>query len=333
MIHAYAAFEPGAPLQSYEYDPGELRGNEVAIDVEHCGICHSDISMWKNDWGLAEYPLVPGHEVIGSVSAVGHAVKHLEPGQRVGLGWNSGYCMTCSPCMTGDHNLCGTAEGTIIGRHGGFADTVRAMAASVVPLPADLDARAAGPLFCGGITVFNPLVQFAIPPTARVAVLGIGGLGHLALQFYRAWGCEVTALTSTAAKQGAALELGAHEVIDSTDSGALKAAARQFDLIVSTVNVALDWGAFLGMLRPKGRLHFVGATLQPAAIVPLALIGGQYSLSGSPVGSPANIARMLEFSARHGIKAVTEHFDFAEVNRALEHLESGQARYRVVLSR
>ncbi|MEE4184324.1 MAG: NAD(P)-dependent alcohol dehydrogenase [Gammaproteobacteria bacterium] len=333
MIHAYAAPAAGAALQPYDYDPGDLRGNEVEIDVEHCGICHSDLSMLNNEWGISAYPLVPGHEVIGTVSAAGHAVKHLQVGQRVGLGWNSGYCMTCSPCMGGDHNLCAAAEGTIVGRHGGFADKVRAMAASVVPLPANLDARSAGPLFCGGITVFNPLVQFDIQPTARVAVLGIGGLGHLALQFYNAWGCEVTALTSTPAKQAEARRLGAHDALDSTDSSALQAAARRFDLIVSTVNVALDWTAILGMLKPKGRLHFVGATLQPAAIVPLALIGGQYSVSGSPVGSPANIARMLDFSARHNIESITEHFAFADVNEALARLESGAARYRVVLSR
>jgi len=210
---------------------------------------------------------------------------------------------------------------------------VRAHAASVVPLPDKLDARAAGPLFCGGITVFNPLLQYAIGPTARVAVVGIGGLGHLALQFYSAWGCEVTAFTSTPAKQTEARELGARDTLDSRDASALKSAAGRFDLIVSTVNVTLDWNALLGTLRPKGRLHFVGATLEPASLPPLALIGRQLSISGSPVGSPAAIAAMLDFSARHGVQARTEHFAFADANAALARLESGAARYRVVLSR
>lgn len=332
MIQAYAATGPGATLAAFEYDPGKLSGNEVEINVEHCGICHSDLSMLNNEWGMSAYPLVPGHEVIGTVSALGHAVKHLQIGQRVGLGWNSGYCMTCGDCMAGDHNLCGAAEGTIVGRHGGFADTVRALGASVIPLPDSLDARTAGPLFCGGITVFNPLVQFAVQPTDRVAVIGIGGLGHLAVQFCSAWGCAVTAFTSTPEKRTEALQLGAHDTLDSRDSAAWQQATRKFDLIISTVNVALDWNALLTTLKPRGRLHFVGATLEPAAIPPIALIGGQYSISGSPVGSPATIAAMLEFCARHQLQPQTEHFAFTDVNAALERLRSGKARYRVVLS-
>jgi uncharacterized zinc-type alcohol dehydrogenase-like protein len=332
MIKAHAAMEPGAKLEPFEYDPGPLAPGDVEIEVEHCGICHSDLSMIKNEWGISQYPLVPGHEVIGTIGMVGQGVSHLRPGQRVGLGWHAGYCGTCSCCLSGDHNLCAGASPTIVARHGGFADKVRAGAASVIPLPERLDPTKAGPLFCGGITVFNPLDQFGISPTARVGVIGIGGLGHLALAFLNAWGCDVTAFTSSKAKREEALKLGAHRTLDSRDPGELEAAARSFDLLISTVNVKLDWNAYLGTLRPKGRLHLVGASLEPLDLSIFPMLLGQLSVSSSPVGSPATIGRMLAFAERHQILPVTQHFPFSEVNEAVEHLESGKAHYRVVLS-
>lgn len=333
MIQAFAASEPGGELRSFEYDPGPLGAHQVEIEVEHCGICHSDLSMLNNEWGMTRYPFVPGHEVIGVISAKGEAVTHLDVGQRVGLGWHSGYCMSCDCCISGHHNLCANAESTIVGRHGGFADRVRASAMSVFPLPQTMDPETAGPLFCGGITVFNPLVQFDVSPTAEVAVIGIGGLGHLALQFLRAWGCRVTAFTSSAAKREEALGLGAHDIIDSRDPAAIEAAAGRFDLILSTVNVRLDWNAYVAALKPRGRLHFVGATLEPLDVQVFPLLVGQRSLSGSPVGSPSTIRRMLTFAERHGIKPVTEHFRLEQVNEAMARLQSGEARYRIVLSR
>ncbi len=331
MINAYAAHEPGGMLVPFTYEPGPLDSDAVDIEVESCGICHSDLSMLDNDWRITEYPFVPGHEVIGIIRAVGDNVNHLHRGNRVGLGWHAGYCMTCPACQSGDHNLCAEAEGTIISHHGGFADRVRARAASVVPLPEGIAAASAGPLFCGGITVFNPLLQFDVKPTQRVGVIGIGGLGHLALQFLKAWGCEVTAFTSSADKAAEALKMGATATIASGDPAALKAASGYFDLLLSTVNVKLDWNAYIATLRPKGRLHFVGATLDSLDIGVFPLIVGQRSLSGSPVGSPASIAKMLEFCARHGIEPRTESYPFKQVNEAIARLRSGQARYRVVL--
>ncbi len=331
MIKAYAAFEPGGELKPFEYDPGPLARDEVEIAVEHCGICHSDLSMINNDWDMSEYPLVPGHEVVGTIAAMGDDVDSFKVGQRVGLGWHAGYCLHCRSCLTGDHNLCGEATATIASHHGGFADKVRAQAAAVVPLPDGLDAASAGPLFCGGITVFNPLVQFGLRPTDRAAVIGIGGLGHMALQFLNAWGCEVTAFTSSDDKKDEAMSLGAHHTINSRDSDALEAAAGSFDLILSTVNVKLDWNAYLGTLRPKGRLHILGATMEPLDISAFALIFGQRSVSGSPVGSPATMATMVEFAARHDINPVIESYPMAKVNEALKHLKSGEARFRIVL--
>lgn len=333
MIKAYAAFEPKGPLKPFEYDPGPLGAFDVEIDVDHCGICHSDLSMIDNEWGFTQYPLVPGHEVIGRIRALGSHVSHLAIGDVVGLGWHAAYCMTCRSCMGGDHNLCGSAQATIAGHHGGFAEQVRAQAAAVVKLPEGVDPAKAGPLFCGGITVFNPLVQFNVKPTDRVGVIGIGGLGHMALQFLNAWGCEVTAFTSSPDKEKEALELGAHHTLNSKDAKALKNAAGRFDLLLSTVNVKLNWNAYISTLAPKGRLHFVGATLEPLDIGAFSLIGGQRSVSGSPVGSPTVIAQMLDFAAHHDLAPVVEHFKFDQINEAIDRLRNGSPRFRVVLSR
>lgn len=331
-VHAHAAFEARGALQPFEYELPELSGDQVDIAVEHCGICHSDLSMLDNDWGGSRYPLVPGHEVTGRIIAVGPAVTHLKPGDAVGLGWHAGSCLHCGQCMSGDHNLCRQAEATIVRRHGGFADRVRARAAFVCALPAGLDAASAGPLFCGGITVFNPIAEFGVKPTDRVGVVGIGGLGHLALQFLRHWGCEVTAFTSSESKHAEAQALGAHHAVNSRDPDALKALAGQFDFLLVTVNVSLDWPRYLSLLGPRGRLHVVGAVLEPMSVPVFSLMGGQKSVSSSPVGSPQRIRTMLDFCARHGIRPQVETYPMAEVNTALQRLRDGQARYRIVLS-
>ncbi|WP_442918166.1 NADPH-dependent aldehyde reductase Ahr [Magnetococcus sp. PR-3] len=331
MIRAYAAMEAKQALVPFDYDPGQLGAHEVEIAVRYCGICHSDVSMLDNDWGISQYPLVPGHEVVGEISAIGDHVKHLKLGQKVGLGWHAGYCQHCSPCVSGDHNLCGEAQGTIVAHHGGFADRVRAQATSVVPLPEGLDMSVAGPLFCGGVTVFNPLVQYDVKPTDRVAVIGIGGLGHMAVQFLNAWGCEVTAFTSSDAKREEALELGAHQTLNSRDGEALAEAAGRFDLILSTVNVSLDWNAYIGTLKPKGRLHLLGAVLEPLQLNLFPMLMGQRSVSASPVGSPSTIAKMLSFAAHHKLAPQVEIFPMAQVNEAIAHLKAGKARYRIVL--
>lgn len=332
MIHAYAAMESKGKLEAFEYDPGPLAGDQVEIQVEHCGICHSDLSMLNNEWGMSQYPLVPGHEVVGKVSAVGDRVTDLKVGQQVGLGWHSGYCLSCHSCHQGDHNLCSQAQGTIVGHHGGFANKVRAQSTSVVPIPEGMDAQAVAPLFCAGVTVFSPLLQFDVKPTHRVGVIGIGGLGHLALQFLKAWGCEVWAFTTSEAKRKEALELGAHYTADSRDPDQLKSLGSQFDLILSTVNAKLDWNVYVNALAPRGRLHFVGATLDPLDLSVFSMMAGQRSVSSSPVGSPVALDQMLKFAHRHNIKAKTEVFPFDKVNEAMAHLESGKAHYRVVLS-
>ena len=333
MIKAYAANEAGGRLEAFEYDPGALASEDVEISVETCGICHSDLSMLDNEWGFTQYPFVPGHEVVGTVSAVGADVTSVEVGQRVGLGWHAAYCNTCNSCNSGDHNLCYSAQATIAGRHGGFADKVRAQAKAVVVLPDGINPDSAGPMFCGGITVFNPLVQFDIKPTSKVAIIGIGGLGHIAVKFLNAWGCEVTAFTTSESKKAEAIEMGAHHVLNSRNEGELDQVAGKFDLVLSTVSADLDWNKYVATLAPRGRLHFVGVTLEPLNVGVFPLIAGQRSISGSPVGSPTTIKQMLDFANLHKIEPTVEYFSFEQINEAMDRLREGKAHYRIVLKR
>jgi uncharacterized zinc-type alcohol dehydrogenase-like protein len=233
--------------------------------------------------------------------------------------------------MSGHNNLCSELLPTIAGHHGGFADKIRTHWAWAIPLPDSLDISSAGPLLCGGVTVFAPLYTFGIKPTDRVGVVGIGGLGHIALKFAKAWGCEVTAFTSNESKTEEAKGFGAHHVVSSRDSAAMSKITGSLDMLIITVNVPLDWSALLKTLRPNGRMHVVGAVLEPMPINAFDLIMGQKSISGSPTGSPATLATMLEFAARHEIAPQVEHFPMSQVNEALEHLAAGKARYRIVL--
>lgn len=331
QFHAFAATKPKGTLEPYTFEAGELGPEEIEIKVTHCGICHSDLSMLDNDWGMSTYPFVPGHEVVGIVAAVGSHAKGLKVGQRVGVGWSALSCLSCPQCLAGDHNLCPTTQGTIVGRHGGFADRLRVQWVWARPIPEGLAMEKAGPLLCGGVTVFAPFLAYNISPTARVGVIGIGGLGHMALQFANKWGCEVHAFTTSDSKEAEAKKLGAHHVHNTRNADALKKIAGSLDLIISTINVPLDLPGLLDTLAPKGRLHVVGAVLEPMPLPAMSLIFGQRSISGSPTGGPVALDAMLQFSARHGIAPVTEKFPMSKVNEAFEHLRAGKARYRIVL--
>lgn len=328
---AYAASGPHSPLEPFSFDPGPLGSEEVEIKVSHCGLCHSDLSMLENEWGMSQYPFVPGHEVTGTVVALGEAAKGLKIGQRVGLGWFSHSCLACHECLSGEQHLCATAQGTIVGRHGGFADRVRAQWPWVRPLPEALDLAKVGPLLCGGITVFAPFLNQDVPSTARVGIIGIGGLGHMALQFANKWGCEVHAFTTSDSKKAEAQKLGAHYVHNTKQPDALKKLSGSLDLIISTINAPLDMSAYLETLAPNGRFHNVGAVTKPLEVPAFSLLVGQKAVSGSPSGSITALDAMLAFSARHSIAPVVEYFPMSKVNDALEHLRSGKARYRVVL--
>jgi uncharacterized zinc-type alcohol dehydrogenase-like protein len=311
-------------------DLGPLGAEDVDVVVEHCGLCHSDLSILNNDWGVSQFPAVLGHEVIGRITAVGPNAKARNVGQRVGVGWFSASDMHCRQCMSGNHHLCPQAQATIVGHRGGFASHVRAHWAWAIPLPEKLNAAEAGPLLCGGITVFAPLAMYA-KPTDRVGIFGIGGLGHMAVKFAAAYGCEVTAFTSSESKFDEAKSFGADHVVCSKDSAAIKELGGSFDLLISTVNANLDWEAMIGTLAPNGRLHDVGVVPEPIPVSAFALIVKQRSVSGSPTGSPVAIETMLDFASRHNIVPQAEHFPMSDINEAFARLASGNAHYRIVL--
>lgn len=327
---AWVARGAGQPMVLEDFDPGPLGDDEVEVAVDHCGVCHSDLSVLNNEWGVSQYPATLGHEAVGRVTALGSNAEGMTIGQRVGVGWFSGSDMHCRQCMSGNHHLCPNARATVVGHRGGFATHIRAHWAWTIPLPETLNSTDAGPLLCGGITVFSPLMMYA-KPTHRVGVIGIGGLGHMAVKFAAAYGCDVTAFTSSEGKFDEARGFGAHHVVSSRDSAEVEKLRRSFDLLISTVSVPLDWDAIINALAPDGRLHVVGAVLEPIPVPAFSLIAGQRSVSGSPTGAPAAIATMLDFAARHNVLPQTEHFPMAGINEAFARLESGKARYRIVL--
>ncbi|MFT3882397.1 MAG: NAD(P)-dependent alcohol dehydrogenase [Gemmatales bacterium] len=327
---AWIARAAKEPMVLETIDLGPLGDEDIEVAVEHCGLCHSDLSVLNNDWGISQYPATLGHEVVGRITAIGQNAKGLSVGQRVGIGWNSGSCMHCRQCMSGSHHLCPEVQTTIVGHRGGFASHVRSHWAWAFPLPTMLNFADAGPLLCGGVTVFSPLVMHA-KPTYRVGIIGIGGLGHMAVKFAAAYGCDVTAFTSSESKFDEAISFGADHVVSSKDSAAIKKLNGNFDLLISTVNVKLDWDAMIGTLAPNGRLHVVGAVLEPIPVVAFSLIMQQRSVSGSPSGSPVMIDTMLDFAARNNISPQTEHFPMSRINDAFARLASGKAHYRIVL--
>ncbi len=329
-IIAWVATAAKKKLVRQGIDLGPLGDEDVEVAVEHCGLCHSDLSVLNDEWGLSQFPAVLGHEVVGRVAAVGSSAKGLRIGQRVGVGWTAASCMHCRQCLSGDQHLCLQAQQTIIGHRGGFAERVRAHWAWTIPLPEKLEFAEAGPLLCGGITVFNPLAMYA-KPTSRVGVVGIGGLGHMGLKFAAAYGCDVTAFTSSENKFDEARGFGANYVVSSRDSAAIKKLAGALDLLIVAVNVTLDWESMIASLAPNGRMHVVGAVAEPIPVAVFPLIFGQRNISGSPTGSPVAIETMLDFAARHNITPQTEHFPMTRINEAFERLAAGKARYRIVL--
>lgn len=331
-IQGLAAHAAGAELLPFHYDPGKLGAHEVEITITHCGICHSDLHLISNDWGISQYPFIPGHEIIGTVAAVGSDVRQLETGQRVGLGWQSNSCGVCEWCMRGMENLCPASEATCVHRNGGYADRVRADARFVIPIPDALTSEHAAPLLCGGITVYSPLRTHAINPSSRVGVVGIGGLGHIAIQFARVFGAHVTAFSSSAGKEEEVRALGAHHFVNTRETKAMKEVAGTQDFILTTINADQDWGTYIQALRPTGTLCFVGVPPSPVSLQAFPLIGGMRSVSGSPIGSPHRLREMLDVAARHGVHATTEVFPMSKANEAIEKVKKNKVRYRAVLA-
>ncbi len=331
-FHGLATHAAGAELLSYKYDPGELGPQEVTVKISHCGVCHSDVHLIDNDWGMSKYPFIPGHEIVGAVVAVGSGVKDLKMGDRVGIGWQADSCGVCEWCRRGEEHLCAQSQPTCIGRNGGYADYIRVNSRFAIPVPEVLESENVAPLLCGGITVYAPLRNHLARPSSRVGVIGIGGLGHMGLQFAKAFGCEVTAFSTSKDKEAEALSLGAHNFVNTRDTGALKKVAGSFDLILQTASTDQDFQGFVGALRPKGTLVVLGASPSPLSVSGFSLISGQKAVAGSPTGSPSDLHEMLDVAARHGIKAMTEKFAMKDANKAIARVKKNQVRYRAVLA-
>jgi uncharacterized zinc-type alcohol dehydrogenase-like protein len=328
---AFAALAAKQPLVPHEYEPRALQPQDVEIEISHCGICHSDLHLIDNDWSSSVYPLVPGHEIVGTVAAIGGEAA-LRIGQRVGVGWQRSACLQCEQCRAGEENLCLRQEATCLGHMGGFARRIRLDGRFAFPLPAALDAAAAAPLLCAGVTVFAPLRRWGVRAGMRVGVIGIGGLGSLALRFLQALGCEATAFTSSPEKHEAALSLGARDVASSTNSREIRALANRFEFLLCTVPARLDWITYLQTLKPNGVLCLVGAPPGLIQIPASLLVTSQRVICGSDIGSPKAIRETLAFAAEHGIGAQVETAPLTEVNSALQRVRENRVRYRMVLT-
>lgn len=331
-VQAWAQMEPNGKLQPFTYELSPVTAEEVEIVIENCGLCHTDMTALHGGFGLP-FPLVAGHEITGKIVALGEVAKTkgLSIGQTVGIGWNKESCGHCDPCLNGDAHLCTRLKTTIQDSYGGFSNRIKTHWLWTIPVPEGLNAADAGPLFCAGITVFYPLLEYGVKATDKIAVFGVGGLGHLAVQFASAWGAEVTAFSSSPAKYEEAKKLGADHVVSSRNTAEWETLNGHFDLIIVTVGVTLEWDKIIAMLSPKGRLHFVGIPFEAIPVSVLSLLIPQTSISASPAGSRSAFDKMLRFAARHNIRAMVEHFPMSRINEAIEHLESGKANYRVVL--
>jgi uncharacterized zinc-type alcohol dehydrogenase-like protein len=336
QIHAFAAREPGAALHPFNYELGALRPYDVDIEVSHCGVCHSDVHLIDNDWNISRYPLVPGHEIVGTVAATGAKVERFNLGQRVGVGWQSGSCLRCEWCLNGYENLCQNKVLTCVKRYGGFADFVRTDSRFTFAIPDSLDSAGAAPLLCAGVTVYAPMRRFGLRPQHHVGVVGIGGLGHIAVQFAHAIGCKVTAFSTSPEKKDDASAFGADQFVDSLHEQEMRETAQTLDFILCTATVALPWSAYMKALRPNGQLTIVsrlsshgdtGSIGVPAPI----LVAGQKSISGSVTGGRDVMREMLAFAARHHIVARSEVFSYKDLNDAVQRVRNNEAHYRVVL--
>ena len=259
-------------------------------------------------------------------------MKDRTVGERVGIRWQADSCGICEWCRQGDEHLCAKSQPTCVGRNGGYADAVRVNSRFAIPVPAGLESENVAPLLCAGVTVYSPLRNHGVRPSSHVGVVGIGGLGHLALQFAKAFGAEVTALSTSKDKEDEALEMGASHFVNTRDMGEMKKIAGSFDFLLSTVSADQDWQALVNSLRPKGTLCVVGVPPSSMSIQAFPLISGQRSVAGSPIGSPRDLHEMLDVAARHDVKAITERFQMAKANDAIAKVKKGKVRYRAVLT-
>ncbi|MEA5360783.1 NAD(P)-dependent alcohol dehydrogenase [Amycolatopsis sp., V23-08] len=336
LVTSYAAPSAGARLEPCERDSGALGALEADVRVTHCGVCHSDVGQIDNEYGITRFPCVAGHEAVGVVEAVGDAVdtELLPIGTRVGVGAIAGACFRCPLCLSGRHNLCPRRDDTVMrGDRGAFTELLRVSDwRTAYPIPDAIPSEQAAPMMCAGVTVFAPLIRHGVRPVDRAAVVGIGGLGHLALQFLSRWGCDVTAISTSRSKEDDARRFGATSFLATGEEGALADAAGSFDFILSTVSANLPWDDYLDLLVPQGRLSVVGVPPEAITVQPMHLLPAEKMISGGVPASPTETRLMLDFAARHGIGPQVETFPVAEINAAVDLVRSGRARYRAVLA-
>jgi alcohol/geraniol dehydrogenase (NADP+) len=333
-IHGWAAPKAGAPLEKITVPLGPLSPFEILLEVKYCGVCHSDLHLIHNDWKISSYPLIPGHEIIGRVVGLGNSVHSLHVGDTVGVGWQRTACLECEDCVSGWENLCPSLEATCVGHAGGYADYHRTDARFCFKMPSESDGPAYAPLFCGGATVFNPLTAAlagSYARTARVGVIGLGGLGHLAVKIARAMGYEVTLFSSTPEKKKEAEALGVHHFVASNEAESISATDRRLDLVLVTANVDLPWAPYLKTLRSNGALCFVGIPPSPLSISPVELMNRQLRVTASNIASRHQIEAMLEFCVRNEIGATAETYPIEKVNEVLPRVRANRVRYRAVL--
>jgi uncharacterized zinc-type alcohol dehydrogenase-like protein len=338
-VNAYAAPAAGQPLALTTIERRDVGPNDVLIDIQYAGICHSDIHTVNGDWGPQPFPVAPGHEIVGVAVEIGSAVTRHAVGDRVGVGCMVNSCRECTNCRNGDEQYCldgmvGTyaatdRDGTTT--QGGYSTHVVVDADFVLSVPEGIDPAAAAPLLCAGITTYSPLRHWGAGPGAKVAIVGLGGLGHMGLKIAHALGAEVTVLSQSLKKQEDGLRLGADHYFATSDPDTFQALAGTFDLIINTVSAHIDVDAYLGLLAVDGTLVNVGAPPEPLNLNAFSLITGRRSFAGSMIGGIAETQEMLDFCAEHGIDADIEVIGADQVNEAYERVLASDVRYRFVI--
>ncbi|PWG64358.1 NAD(P)-dependent alcohol dehydrogenase [Sediminicurvatus halobius] len=341
QANGYAAHSPQSGLAPFRFERRELRPDDVAIAIDYCGVCHTDIHFVQDDWGMTQYPVVPGHEIIGRVTAVGSEVTGFRPGDTVGVGCMVDSCRECEPCSRGLEQYC--LEGPVLTyngqdrrdggiTYGGYSDSIMVNEHFVVRVPETLDPAAAAPLLCAGITTYSPLRHYGVKPGHKVGVIGMGGLGHMGIKFARALGAEVTVFTRSESKVGEAQRQGAHHVIVSTDAAQMRAAAGSFDYMLDTVPVQHDLNPYLELLRYDGT-HILVGLVEPVEPPVHAgnLLFGRRVLAGSLIGGMPETQEVLDFCATHDIACDIEMLDIRNINEAYERVKRGEVKYRFVI--
>ena len=320
----------GQPLEPFTYEPPKLGEHDVRVSVTHCGVCHTDIHAINDYYGITTFPFVPGHEIVGYVSAVGRAASGLKEGDRVGIGWQGRSCMQCEWCLQGEEQLCLNiaTSGTWV-PYGGFSSSVLVDSRFAYPLPDAMPSEVAAVLVCAGITVYSPLRSYAAQPAQKIGIIGVGGLGHLALQFARALDYEVTAISSSPGKKEQALAYGADRFIDANDQTSLGELDFHFDLLMCTASGGVSWEALLMTLKNRGTLVLLG--FPDVALNSTDLVVHELSITGSFLGNRATMREMLSFAQAHGIVPKVELMPMTEVNEAIRKVKENKARYRIVL--